>query len=68
MSQLKPASDAIYRRVCESREFFDLFMTEVCRASINQGAEAMRTALLQRVSWGSDVADRIRAEPVPEDE
>ena len=67
MSQLKTASDAVYRRVCESREFFDLFMAEVCRASLNQGAEAKRTALLQRVSWGSDLADRIRAEPVPED-
>jgi hypothetical protein len=32
-----------------------------------RGAEAMRDALLQRVSWGSDLADRIRAEPVPED-
>jgi hypothetical protein len=32
-----------------------------------RGAEAMRNALLQRVSWGSDLADRIRAEPVPED-
>jgi hypothetical protein len=36
-------------------------------AAFARGAEAMRTALLQRVSWGSDVADRIRAEPVPED-
>jgi hypothetical protein len=33
-----------------------------------RGAEAMRTALLQRVSWGSDLADRIRAEPVPEEQ
>ena len=36
-------------------------------AAFKRGAEAMRTALLQRVSWGSDLADRIRAEPVPED-
>jgi hypothetical protein len=36
-------------------------------AAFRRGAEAMRTALLQRVSWGSDLADRIRAEPVPED-
>lgn len=35
-------------------------------AAFAQGAEAMRTALLQRVSWGSDLADRIRNEPVPE--
>jgi hypothetical protein len=35
--------------------------------AFKRGAEAMRTALLQRVSWGSDLADRIRAEPVPED-
>jgi hypothetical protein len=37
-------------------------------AAFSRGAEAMRTALLQRVAWGSDVADRIRDEPVPEDE
>jgi len=36
-------------------------------AAFARGAEAMRTALLQRVSWGSDLADRIRGEPVPED-
>ena len=36
-------------------------------AAFARGAEAMRTALLQRVSWGSDLADRIRDEPVPED-
>jgi hypothetical protein len=36
-------------------------------AAFARGAEAMRTALLQRVSWGSDIADRIRDEPVPED-
>ena len=36
-------------------------------AAFARGAEAMRQALLQRVSWGSDLADRIRAEPVPED-
>jgi hypothetical protein len=36
-------------------------------AAFARGAEAMRTSLLQRVSWGSDLADRIRAEPVPED-
>ena len=37
-------------------------------AAFARGAEAMRTALLRRVSWGSDLADRIRAEPVPEDQ
>jgi hypothetical protein len=36
-------------------------------AAFARGAEAMRTSLLQRVSWGSDLADRIRDEPVPED-
>ena len=36
-------------------------------AAFARGAEAMRTALLQRVSWGSDLSDRIRDEPVPED-
>ena len=36
-------------------------------AAVARGAEAMRTALLQRVSWGSDLADLIRDEPVPED-
>jgi hypothetical protein len=36
-------------------------------AAFRRGAEAMRTALLQRVSWGSDLADRIRDETVPED-
>jgi hypothetical protein len=43
------------------------WVREVERAAFARGAEAMRTALLQRVSWGSDLADRIRAEPVPED-
>lgn len=32
-----------------------------------RGAEAMRVALLQRASWGSDFAERIRNEAVPED-
>ncbi len=40
---------------------------QLANESFRRGAEAMRTALLQRVSWGSDLADRIRAEPVPED-
>ena len=44
------------------------WVREVERAAFARGAESMRTALLQRVSWGSDLADRIRAEPVPEDE
>ena len=35
--------------------------------AFRRGAEAMRTALLQRVSWGSDLADRIRDERAPED-
>ena len=43
------------------------WVREVERAAFKRGAEAMRTALLSRVSWGSDLADRIRAEPVPED-
>jgi hypothetical protein len=43
------------------------WVREVGRAAFARGAEAMRTALLQRVSWGSDLADRIRAEPVPEE-
>jgi hypothetical protein len=48
-------------------EAFKACMTEQGASSFARGAEAMRTALLQRVSWGSDLADRIRAEPVPED-
>ena len=44
------------------------WVREVERAAFARGAEAMRTALLQRVSWGSELADRIRAEPVPEDQ
>ena len=48
-------------------EAFKARMTEQDASSFRRGAEAMRTALLQRVSWGSDLADRIRAEPVPED-
>jgi len=44
------------------------WVREVERAAFQRGAEAMRTALLQRLSWGSDLADRIRDEPVPEDE
>jgi hypothetical protein len=43
------------------------WVREVERAAFARGAEAMRTALLQRVSWGSDLADCIRNEPVPED-
>jgi hypothetical protein len=43
------------------------WVREVQHAAFRRGAEAMRTALLQRVSWGSDLADRIRDEPVPED-
>jgi len=43
------------------------WVREMERAAFARGAEAMRTALLQRVSWGSDLADRIRGEPVPED-
>ena len=31
-----------------------------------QGAEAMRTALLQRVDWHGSMADVIRDEPLPE--
>ena len=42
-------------------------LTDERDAAFRRGAEAMRTALLQRVSWGSDLADRIRDEPVPED-
>jgi hypothetical protein len=48
-------------------EAFKARMTEQDASSFRRGAEAMRTALLQRVSWGSDLADRIRDEPVPED-
>ena len=36
-------------------------------AAFQRGAAAMRDALLQRCDWHGDVADRIRAEPVPED-
>ena len=46
----------------------DLSLEIKCKQAFRRGAEAMRTALLQRVAWGSDVADRIRDEPVPEDE
>jgi len=31
-----------------------------------KGADDMRWQILRRVSWGSDLADRIRNEPVPE--
>jgi hypothetical protein len=48
-------------------EVFKTHTMEQGTSSFARGAEAMRTALLQRVSWGSDLADRIRAEPVPED-
>jgi hypothetical protein len=48
-------------------EAFKARMTQQDASSFRRGAEAMRDALLQRVSWGSDLADRIRAEPVPED-
>jgi hypothetical protein len=44
------------------------WVREVERAAFARGVEAMRTALLQCVSWGSDLADRIRNEPVPEDQ
>ena len=35
--------------------------------AFKRGVAAMREALLQRFDWHGDVADRIRAEPVPED-
>ena len=35
--------------------------------AFSRGVAAMREALLQRFDWHGDVADRIRAEPVPED-
>jgi hypothetical protein len=47
-------------------EVFKTHTMEQGTSSFARGAEAMRTALLQRVSWGSDLADRIRTEPVPE--
>ncbi len=49
-------------------EAFKAHTMEQGASSFARGAEAMRTALLQRVSWGSDLADRIRDEPVPEDQ
>ncbi len=49
-------------------EAFKAHTMEQGASSFARGAEAMRTSLLQRVSWGSDLADRIRDEPVPEDE
>jgi hypothetical protein len=75
MSKLKPVSDAVYRRVCESREFFELFIAEVCRASIKQGAEAMRMAVLSeferwflaKESNGSFVRS-LQKLPIPKDE
>jgi hypothetical protein len=48
-------------------EAFKAHTMERGTSSFARGAEAMRTALVQRVSWGSDLADRIRDEPVPED-
>ena len=43
------------------------WVREVERAAFARGAEAMRTALVQRVDWHSYMGDVIRAEPVPED-
>ncbi len=43
------------------------WVREVERAAFARGAEAMRTALVQRVDWHGYMADIIRAEPVPED-
>jgi hypothetical protein len=42
------------------------WVREVERAAFCRGAEAMRTALAQRVDWHGYMADIIRAEPVPE--
>ena len=42
------------------------WVREVERAAFARGVAAMREALLQRFDWHGDVADRIRAEPVPE--
>lgn len=57
--------ERLYIRVLEQR----VHILAAQRASaFAQGAEAMRDALLQRVDWHGSVADRIRAEPVPERE
>jgi hypothetical protein len=42
------------------------WVREVERAAFARGAEAMRATLSPYVSWGLDLADRIRDEPVPE--
>ena len=61
------AHDAVLENEREYQARLKAEVGQLANESFRRGAEAMRTALLQRVSWGSDLADRIRDEPVPED-
>lgn len=67
MSLLTDVRDATYQRVCESREFFDLYVEEVRKVAFQSGAEAMREAAMQAFNHTSMAALVVHNLPDPED-
>jgi hypothetical protein len=67
LTTLLAGTEAVLENEREYQTRLKAEVGQLANESFRRGAEAMRTALLQRVSWGSDLADRIRNEPVPED-
>jgi hypothetical protein len=67
LTTLLAGTEAVLENEREYQARLKAEVGQLANESFRRGAEAMRTALLQRVSWGSDLADRIRDEPVPED-
>jgi hypothetical protein len=67
LTTLLAGTEAVLENEREYQTRLKAEVGQLANESFRRGAEAMRTALLQRVSWGSDLADRIRGEPVPED-
>jgi hypothetical protein len=67
LTTLLAGTEAVLENEREYQTRLKAEVGQLANESFRRGAEAMRTALLRRVSWGSDLADRIRDEPVPED-
>jgi len=67
LTTLLAGTEAVLENEREYQARLKAEVGQLANESFCRGAEAMRIALLQRVSWGSDLADRIRTEPVPED-
>jgi hypothetical protein len=68
LTTLLAGTEAVLENEREYQARLKAEVGQIANESFARGAEAMRTSLLQRVSWGSDLADRIRDEPVPEDQ